>query len=64
VTAWLFLCRREHRHGQAPWPGRHSGLAGRAAGPPPVALAPGPRSLDKDALHLSSPRPVAMSGPG
>jgi len=21
---------RDHRHGQAPWPGRHPGLAGRA----------------------------------
>jgi hypothetical protein len=41
-----------------------SGLAGRAVEHTPVALAPGPPSVDTDALHLSSPRPVATSGPG
>jgi len=33
VTAWLFFCRRDHRHGRERWPGPHRGPAGRAEGP-------------------------------
>jgi hypothetical protein len=29
----LAFCRRDHRHGQAPWPGPHRGPAGRGEGP-------------------------------
>jgi hypothetical protein len=33
VTACLFFCGRDHRHGRAPWPGPHLGPMGRAGGP-------------------------------
>ncbi len=33
VSACLFFCGRDHRHGRAPWPGPHLGPVGRAGGP-------------------------------
>jgi hypothetical protein len=42
VTAWVFVRRRDHRHGRAPWPGPHRGPAGRAAGPPASGAHAGP----------------------
>ena len=51
VAACLFFCRRDHRHGQAPWRGPHRvPRAGRKV-LMPGALAPNPRPLDTDPLH-------------
>ena len=52
------------RRGRAPWPGRHPGLAGRAVGPHPSRVRAGPWASGYGCFSLSSPRPVAMSGPG
>jgi hypothetical protein len=59
VTAGLFLCQRDHWHGQASWPGPHRGLAGRTealqargARAEPSAGGYGSASL------FSSPRPA------
>ena len=53
VTAWLFLCQRDHRHGQAPWPGPHRGLAGRVEAPHARGARAGPSAGDTDLLHFS-----------
>ncbi len=42
VTAGLFVRRRDHRHGRAPWPGPHRGPAGRPAGPHATGARAGP----------------------
>jgi hypothetical protein len=60
MTAWLFFCRRDHRHGQAAWPGPHRGPAGRAEGPHTGALAPNPRPADTVPFcRSSSARPAS-----
>src|SRR5215472_13431553 len=42
VTAGLFFCECDHRHGQAPWPGPPQGLAGRAEAPHARGARAGP----------------------
>ena len=47
----LWSCRRDHRHGQAPWPGPRSGPAGRRKDLVPGPPAPDPVPVNADALH-------------
>ena len=59
VTAWLSLCRRDHRHGQAPWPGPRRDLAGRAEAPHARGARAGPSAGGYGSASLfSSPRPA------
>jgi len=65
VTAWLFFCRRGHRHRRAPWPGPHRVPWVGREDLMPGALAPETRPVDTDLLHcLSSPRSAAHPGCG
>ena len=57
VTAGLFFCECDHRHGQAPWPGPPRGLAGRAEAPHARGARAGPSAGGYgSASLLSSPR--------
>jgi len=59
VTAWLFLCQRDHRHGQAPWPGPRRDLVGRAEAPHARGARAGPSAGGYGSASLfSSPRPA------
>jgi len=65
VTAWLFLRRRDLRHGRAPWPGPHRGPAGRAAGRHARGARAGPCAggYGSAALFLISPVSHPSRGP-
>ena len=52
------------RSGRAPWPGRHRGLAGQAEEPHARGARAEPSASGYGFVSLSSPWPVAMSGPG
>src|SRR5215467_15133742 len=59
VTAGLFFCECDHRHGQAPWPGPPRGLAGRAEAPHARGARAGPSAGGYGSASLfSSPRPA------
>ena len=67
VTAWVFVRRRDHRPGRAPWPGPHRGPAGRAGGPPASGARAGPSAggCGSAALCLiSSAGPPHLVGAG
>src|SRR5215831_18906785 len=57
VTAGLFFCQPDHRHGQAPWPGPRRDLAGRAEAPHARGARAGPSAGGYGSASLfSSPR--------
>ena len=59
VTAGLFFCECDHRHGPAPWPGPHRGLGGRVEAPHARGARAGPSAGGYgSASLLSSPRPA------
>src|SRR5262245_14992147 len=66
VTAWLFGCRRGHRHGRAPWLGPNRGPVGRAAGSPArsVCAEPSAGGYGSAALFLTSGRPPILGADG